>query len=48
MSIKTERISDALIEEISYIVNNKVKNDNIKFVSEALLCQNSLYVLYCL
>ena len=48
MSIKTERISDALIEEISYIVNNKVKNDNIKFVSEALLCQKSLYVLYCL
>ena len=33
MSIKTERISDALIEEISYIVSNKVKNKDINFVT---------------
>ncbi|MBR3898318.1 MAG: 30S ribosome-binding factor RbfA [Bacilli bacterium] len=33
MSIKIERISDALIEEISYILNNKVKNKDINFVT---------------
>lgn len=33
MSIKIERISDALIEEISYIVSNKVKNKDINFVT---------------
>lgn len=33
MSIKTERISDALIEQISYIIANKVKNKHIKFVT---------------
>ena len=33
MSVKTERISDALIEEISYIVSNKVKNKDINFVT---------------
>ena len=33
MSIKTARISDALIEEISYIIANKVKNKDINFVT---------------
>ena len=33
MSIKIERISDALIEQISYIVSNKVKNKDINFVT---------------
>ncbi len=33
MSIKIERISDALIEEISYIVSNRVKNKDINFVT---------------
>lgn len=33
MSIKVERISDALIEQISYIVSNKVKNKDINFVT---------------
>lgn len=33
MSIKNERISDALIEEISYIIANKVKNQDINFVT---------------
>lgn len=33
MSIKTERISDALIEQISYIISNKVKNKDINFVT---------------
>lgn len=33
MSVKIERISDALIEQISYIVSNKVKNNNIDFVT---------------
>lgn len=33
MSIKTERISDSLIEEISYILANEVKNQSIKFVT---------------
>lgn len=32
MSIKIERISDALIEQISYIIANEVKN-GIKFVT---------------
>lgn len=32
-NIKTERISDALIEQISYIVANEVKNGNIRFVT---------------
>ena len=33
MSIKSERISDALIEQISYIINNEVKNKDINFVT---------------
>ncbi len=33
MSIKTERISDALIEQISYIIANEVKNKDINFVT---------------
>ncbi len=33
MSIKVERISDALIEEISYILANEVKNSDINFVT---------------
>lgn len=33
MSIKNERISDALIEEISYIISNKVKNKDVNFVT---------------
>ena len=32
-NIKTERISDALIEQISYIIATEVKNGNIKFVT---------------
>lgn len=32
-NIKTERISDALIEQISYILATEVKNSNIKFVT---------------
>ena len=32
-SIKIERISDALIEQISYIIANEVKNKNINFVT---------------
>ena len=33
MSIKSERVSDALIEQISYIINNEVKNKDINFVT---------------
>ena len=33
MSIKNERISDALIEKISYILNNEVKNKDINFIT---------------
>lgn len=33
MSIKAERISDALIEQISYILKNDVKNKDINFVT---------------
>ena len=33
MSIKVERISEALIEEISYILANEVKNSDINFVT---------------
>lgn len=33
MSIKIERISDALIEQISYIIANEVKHDNVDFVT---------------
>ena len=33
MSIKSERIADSLIEEISYILNNEVKNKDINFVT---------------
>ena len=33
MSIKIERISDELIEQISYIIANEVKNKNINFVT---------------
>lgn len=33
MSIKSERISDSLIEQISYILATEVKNKDIKFVT---------------
>lgn len=33
MSIKSERIADALIEQISYILETEVKNKDIKFVT---------------
>ncbi len=33
MSIKQERVSDALIEQISYILETEVKNKDIKFVT---------------
>ncbi len=33
MSIKIERISDALIEQISYIIANEVKHKDIDFVT---------------
>lgn len=33
MSIKIERISDALIEQISYIISYEVKNHDINFVT---------------
>ena len=33
MSIKLERISDALIEQISYIIANEVKHKDINFVT---------------
>ncbi|MBQ9011784.1 MAG: 30S ribosome-binding factor RbfA [Bacilli bacterium] len=33
MSIKSERVSDALIEQISYILENEVKNKDINFVT---------------
>ena len=33
MSLKSERISDALIEQISYILEYEVKNKDIKFVT---------------
>ena len=33
MSVKSERISDALIEQISYILEYEVKNKDIKFVT---------------
>ena len=33
MSIKAERISDALIEQISYILEHEVKNEDINFVT---------------
>ena len=33
MSIKSERVSDALIEQISYIIETEVKNKDIKFVT---------------
>lgn len=33
MSVKIERISDALIEQISYILATEVKNNHIKFVT---------------
>lgn len=33
MSVKIERISDALIEQISYIVSNKVKHQDVNFVT---------------
>lgn len=33
MSIKSERISDALIEQISMILETEVKNKDIKFVT---------------
>ncbi len=33
MSIKLERIADALIEQISYIIKTEVKNKDIDFVT---------------
>lgn len=33
MSVKLERISDQLIAQISYIINNDVKNKDIEFVT---------------
>lgn len=33
MSLKQERVSDALIEQISYILEYEVKNKDIKFVT---------------
>ena len=33
MSIKSERISDVLVEQISYIVAYEVKNKDIEFVT---------------
>lgn len=33
MSIKTERINDMLVSEISYIIRTEVKNKNIEFVT---------------
>ena len=33
MSIKSERVSDALIEQISIILETEVKNKDIKFVT---------------
>lgn len=33
MSVKTERIADALIEQISYIIATEVKNQDINFVT---------------
>ena len=33
MSVKIERISDALIEQISYIIANEVKHKDINFVT---------------
>lgn len=33
MSVKTERINDMLVEEISYIIATEVKNKDIKFVT---------------
>ena len=33
MSIKSERVSDALIEQISYIIETEAKNKDIKFVT---------------
>ena len=33
MSIKSERVADSLIEQISYILENEVKNKNINFVT---------------
>lgn len=33
MSIKTERIADALMEQISYIIEREVKNKDINFVT---------------
>ena len=33
MSVKLERIADALIEQISYIIKTEVKNKDINFVT---------------
>ena len=33
MTLKQERVSDALIEQISYILEYEVKNQDIKFVT---------------
>ena len=33
MSIKLERLNHAFVEEISYILHNEVKDDDIKFVT---------------
>ena len=31
-SIKIERLNSAFVKEISYILKNEIKDDNIKFV----------------
>ena len=33
MSIKSERVADSLMEQISYILENEVKNKDINFVT---------------
>lgn len=33
MNLKTERISNSIQQEVSYILANEVKNSNIKFVT---------------
>lgn len=33
MSIKSERVSNNIQKELSYILNNEVKNPNIKFIT---------------
>lgn len=33
MSVKIERINNILVQEISYVINTEVKDDDIKFVT---------------